>query len=554
MEASAAASETRRQGDMGAIIAASSAGTAFEWYDFFVFGTQSAIISRNFFAQLDETAGLLASLALFGAGFLFRPIGALVFGRLGDRFGRKGAFLTTVLLMGGATFAIGLLPNFSQGGVLGSVLLIILRIVQGMAVGGEYGGAAIYVAEHAPVQRRGEMTGWIQSSAAMGLIGALAVVLITRTALGEAAFGDWGWRIPFLVSAILVAISIWMRLKLTESPEFSRLRDEGKIVKAPYAEAFLRWPNLKIVLIALFSLMLAQGAIWWAAFFFSQIFLENFLKTPPVVGNVILIVATIVSVPFYVAFGALSDRIGRKPVMAAGIALSLIAIFPAFHGLAQGANPALVAAQARSPVTLKADLNACSFQFDLLGRAAYETSCDVARNILTKAGVSFTTQSAAPGAVALVVVGGTEIASAEGVGLDKKALGALRGSVEKRIKTGLVAAGYPSGAEPNDIRWVYIGVAMLVLVVGATALYGPLAAALVELFPSNVRYTALSVPYHIGVGWVGGLMPMTAFAIAAATGNIYAGLWYTVAFGGISLVTCLLTFPETRGRPLDHGG
>jgi MFS family permease len=536
---------------MRTVVLASSAGTAFEWYDFFVYGALAAVISRNFFSQLDPTSGLIASLALFAAGFVFRPVGALVFGRLGDRFGRKGAFLATVILMGGATFAIGLLPTHAQAGGLGAVLLIILRILQGAAVGGEYGGAAIYVAEHAPANRRGEATSWIQSSAAFGLLGAIGVVLATRTLIGEEAFLAWGWRIPFLFSAFLLAISIWMRLKLKESPEFERMKSEGRISQAPYRDVFLKWSNMKYVLIAFLSLMTAQGAIWWCAFFYTQIFLESFMKLPPMWTNLVLIGATLSSVPLYVFFGWLSDRIGRKPVMLFGMILAAGAMFPAFHAIASGANPALDEAQQTTPIVVHADPAACSFQFDLLGRTKYETSCDIARNVLTKAGVAFSTVEAPAGATARVSIGDLEVQAIEGSGLAPDALAAATNETEARIRQALVETGFPTTADIASVDWGRIALGFLTLIVAATALYGPLAAALVELFPGNVRYTALSTPYHVGVGWVGGFMPMTAFAIAAATGDIFAGLWYPIAFAVLSIVCCIVMFPETRGRALD---
>ncbi len=533
------------------VVVASSSGTAFEWYDFFVYGTLASIISRNFFSELDETSGLLAALALFAAGFLFRPVGALLFGRLGDRFGRKGAFLATVLLMGAATFAIGLLPNFEQAGIWSTIMLIVLRILQGLAVGGEYGGAAIYVAEHAPTARRGQATGWIQASAAFGLVGALCVVIITRDVLGEEAFSAWGWRVPFLVSAVLVAISIWMRLRLKESPEFVRMQEEGELSRSPYADVFLKWSNFKYVLIAFVSLMGAQGAIWWCVFFYSQIFLETFMKVDPLLMNYILIVVTIVSIPLYVFFGALSDRVGRKPVIAFGIGLAMLAMFPAFQMMARGANPQLVEAQERTPVIVYAAAESCSLQFDLLGRATYDSPCDMVRNVLTRQGVPFESLEAEAGAPATVQIGEVLLEPEDARALGEEAVAEARVSITAQIMEALQRAGYPTEADPGRINWLLIAASFAVLVVAATALYGPLAAAMVELFPTSIRYTALSVPYHVGVGWVGGFMPVTAFAISAATGNLYSGLWYAVLFAGFSLVCCLIFFPETKGRALE---
>ncbi len=547
-----AAAKAAKTTPMRTVILASSAGTAFEWYDFFVYGSLTAIISKRFFSQLDETAGTLAALALFAAGLIFRPVGALIFGRLGDRFGRKGAFLATVIIMGGATFAIGLLPDNRLVGGASTVALIVLRLLQGMAVGGEYGGAAIYVAEHSEAHRRGATTGWIQSSAAFGLVGALGLVLLTRSIIGEEAMADWGWRVPFLASGFLLAISIWMRLRLNESPEFERMKEEGQISKAPFAEVFLRWSNLKYVLIALVSLFLSQGPLWYSIFFYSQIFLETFTKVSGVWSNSIMIGAVILSIPCYVFFAWLSDRVGRKPVLLLGMATAVVAMFPAFHLLARGANSALFDAQTSAPVTVVADAGSCSLQFDLLGRKKYDTGCDIARNILTKAGVSYSTVAAPAGSVTQVRIGGAEIAAPDATGKTGADLAAATAAIDKTLKAGLHAAGYPAAADPKAFNWPMIIAPFVVLVLAATALYGPMAAALVEMFPTHVRYTALSVPYHFGIGLVGGLMPMSAFAIATASGDIFAGLWYPVLFGGVASICCLLFFPETRGRPLSY--
>jgi MFS family permease len=535
---------------MRTVIVASSAGTAFEWYDFFVYGSLTAIISRKFFGQLDETAGTLAALALFAAGLVFRPVGALIFGRLGDRFGRKGAFLATVILMGAATFAIGLLPDNNLVGGASTIALIILRILQGLAVGGEYGGAAIYVAEHAKPDRRGATTGWIQSSAAFGLVGALGVVLATRNIIGEAAMSDWGWRVPFLASAFLLVISIWMRLKLNESPAFEKMKSEGTVSRAPYAEVFLQWSNLKYVLILIFTLLLAQGPLWYSVFFYSQIFLESFAKVPGVWSNFILIGAVLVSIPGYIFFAWLSDRVGRKPVMLLGMAASTVAMFPAFHMIANGANGALFAAQERAPVSIVADLSTCSFQVDLLNRNKYDTGCDIARKILTTSGVSYTSQAAPAGTVTAIHIGGVVIDAPDATGVVGPDLIAKTADIDKRIKAGLKDAGYPVAADPAAFNWLMIIVPFFILVVAATALYGPMAAALVELFPARVRYTALSVPYHLCIGIVGGLMPAFAFGIATSSGDIFAGLWYPVTFGAIATVLCLLFYPETKGKTL----
>lgn len=535
---------------MRTVVVASSAGTAFEWYDFFIFGALASIISRNFFAGLTETAGLVAALALFGAGFAFRPLGALIFGRMGDLVGRKAAFLVTVTLMGGATLAIGFLPTYAQAGLVGPALLILLRILQGLALGGEYGGAAIYVAEHAPAHRRGEHTSWIQASAAFGLIGALAVILVTRRILGEEAFADWGWRVPFLLSAGLLAVSIFMRLKLAESPSFARLKAAGEQTKAPFAEAFGQWPNLKIVLLVLFAFMSAQGAVWYTTFFYVQIFLERFLKVEPATVNTLMICATLASAPLYVMFAWLSDRVGRKWVMWFGMTLALLAFFPGFKALTLAANPALAEAQAATPVVVFADPADCALQFDPIGRTQFASACDIAKTSLANAGVSYENLAAPAGAGAEVRIGQTVVVSADGSRLDAAGLKTVRAQVDGQIRQALADNGYPAIADPARTNLPAVFGILMIFVVAATALYGPMAAALVELFPTRIRYTAMSLPYHIGTGWVGGFVPFSAFAIVTATGNIYSGLWYPVIFTAISVVVCLF-LPETKGKPLD---
>ena len=546
-----ASAPAKAETSMLTVVAASSAGTTFEWYDFFIFGSLTGIISKVFFAGLNDTAGLLAALALFGVGFAFRPLGALVFGRIGDRVGRKGAFLVTVTLMGGSTFAIGLLPSYHQAGMLGPILLILLRVVQGFALGGEYGGAVIYVAEHAKSNQRGWMTSWVQTSAAFGLFAALLVILATRSLIGEAAFGDWGWRVPFMVSIGLLAVSVWMRVKLSESPAFTRLRAEDNQSKAPFTEAFGRWPNLKLVILTFLGMMSAQGAVWYTSFFYVQTFMEKFLKVDPATINLLMMGAVAVSAPLYVFFGWLSDRIGRKVVMLAGMTLALVAFFPGFHYLEQAANPALAAASAATPVVVVADPANCSLQFDPVGKASFVTSCDIAKSFLANAGVSYGNQAAPAGTPAVVRIGGVSVASASASGLPKAQAKAVKTGVEAKLKAALKAAGYPAKADPARLNfWGMFGV-LLVFTVGATALFGPLAAYLVEIFPTRIRYTALSLPYHVGTGWIGGFLPFTAFAIVAATGDIYAGLWYAVGFTALSVVVMLLFLKETSGRPLE---
>jgi len=549
--AATAASDEVDPKTLRTVIAASSAGTTFERYDFFVFGSLTGVISKTFFTGLPETAALAAALALFGTGFLFRPLGALVFGRIGDRAGRKGAFLATVLLMGGATVAIGLLPSYTQAGAIGPILLILMRIIQGFALGGEYGGAAIYVAEHAPSNGRGQATSWIQTSAAFGLFGALIVILLTRTAIGNEAFDAWGWRVPFLFSGVLLMVSIWMRLKLTESPEFAKLKAEGNQSQAPFKEAFGHWPNLRLVLISLVAVMFAQGAVWYTTFFYAQTFMERFLKVSPETINVLMLSITAASAVLYVVFGWLSDRIGRKTVMLFGMTLMLAAYFPGFHLLSQTLNPALAEAEAKTPVVVIADPADCSLQFDPVGKAKFLSSCDIAKSTLSNAGVSYRNEPGVAGQPALVRVGSWTVPSTDARGLTAPVAKAVKASVETRIKAALAQAGYPEKADPKRMNLPGAFGVLLVFVIAATALYGPIAACLVELFPTRVRYTALSLPYHIGTGWVGGFVPFTAFAIVTTVGDLYSGLWYPFAFTAISVVTCLLLLPETKGRRLD---
>ena len=549
--AATAAEPAEKPTSLRTVITASSAGTTFEWYDFFVFGSLTGVISKTFFTGLPETTGFAAALALFGAGFLFRPLGALVFGKIGDQSGRKGAFLATVLLMGGATVAIGLLPSYNQAGIIGPILLILMRIIQGFALGGEYGGAAIYVAEHAPANGRGKATSWIQSSAAFGLFGALIVILLSRLALGHDAFEAWGWRIPFLFSGVLLAISIWMRLKLTESPEFAKLKAEGNQSKAPFKEAFGEWANLRLVLIALVAVMFAQGAVWYTGFFYTQTFMERFLKVSPEIITNLMLAVTAASAVLYVVFGWLSDRLGRKTVMLFGMTLMLVAYFPGFHMLSKTLNPALAEAQEKTPVVVIADPADCALQFDPVGKASFLSSCDIAKSTLANAGVSYSNEPGVTGQPALVRIGAWTIPSTDARGLDPKVAKAVKSSVEARLKTALAQAGYPAKADPARMNlWGAFGV-LLVFITAAAALYGPIAACLVELFPTRVRYTALSLPYHIGTGWVGGFVPFTAFAIVTAVGDIYSGLWYPFAFTAVSVVTCLLFLPETKGKRLD---
>jgi len=535
---------------MKRIVVASSAGTAFEWYDFFIFGSLATTIQKVFFVGLDPTAGLIAALGLFAAGFAFRPLGAIVFGIIGDRLGRKGAFLATVSLMGGATFAIGLLPTYATAGIISPILLILLRICQGIALGGEYGGAAIYVAEHAPNNRRGMFTGWIQVTASLGLIAGLLVILGTRTAVGEPAFLDWGWRVPFLVSVLLLAVSVWMRVKLSESPAFAALKARGEVTRAPLRESFAQWPNLKRVLIAFFGIMCAQGAVWYLSFFYVQVFLTRSLGVPEATKDMLVLAMTVVSAPLYVYFGWLSDRVGRKPVMLGGMLLALLAYYPGFHGIAAAANPALVEAQRLKPVEVHADPATCSVQFDPIGTRRFDSSCDIAKSLLASTGISYKNRPYV-GDKAVIAVGIEQVEVPDGRGLDAAGIKALKEATGKQVKAALAAEGYPAGAEPAAINLPVIFAWLMVFAIAATALYGPQAAALVEMFPTRIRYTAMSVPYHVGTGWVGGFLPVTSFALVAITGNIYASLWYPAFFTALSAVVALVFIKETRGKPLE---
>ena len=532
------------------VVAASSAGTAFEWYDFFIFGSLATTIQKVFFAGLDPNAGLIAALGLFAAGFAFRPLGALIFGVMGDRLGRKGAFLATVSLMGTATFLIGLLPTYQTAGIIAPTLLILLRICQGIALGGEYGGAAIYVAEHAPSKRRGELTGWIQITASLGLIAGLLVILGTRTVTGEAQFLEWGWRIPFLVSVILLAISVWMRVRLAESPHFARLKEEGQVTKAPLRESFGKWKNLRRVLIAFFGIMCAQGAVWYLAFFYVQVFLTRSLGMPEATKDMLVLAVTVLSAPLYVFFGWLSDRIGRKLVMVGGMLLALLAYSPGFHAIAAAANPALAHAQAHKPVEVFVNRSTCSVQFDPAGTRRFDSSCDIAKSTLALAGISYVSRPF-PSNLALLSVGNQQLEIPDGRGLDATALKALKEKVAKDIKAALVAEGYPEKADPARMNLTVIFIWLMVFATAATALYGPQAAALVEMFPTRIRYTAMSLPYHVGTGWIGGFLPVTSFALVAITGNIYASLWYPMFFTALSVIVALVFIWDHHGRPLE---
>lgn len=532
------------------VVTASAAGTAFEWYDFFIFGSLTTVIAKHFYADVGEATGYILALLTFGVGFVVRPLGALVFGWFGDRTGRKTTFLVTITLMGLATVAIGLLPDYGQIGMAAPILLLTMRVLQGFALGGEYGGAAIYVAEHAPPKKRGLLTGWIQTTAAFGLIGALSVILVTRQVLGVEAFNEWGWRVPFLLSALLLMISLWIRLKLNESPAYEAMEAEGGARRAPYKEAFLTWANGRWVLVALFGIMVAQGAVWYCGYFYTRFFMERVLKVDVATVDQLVLAITVCSAAMYVFFGWLSDKVGRKPVMLFGMLLALVAFFPGFHALTKAANPALAEAQATSPVTVVADPATCALQFDPVGKASFSSSCDIAKSVLSNAGVSYANDAAPVGTVAQIRVGDHAVSSVDGAGMDAAALKAARADVETRVKAALVAAGYPDKADPARLNFPLTFGILMIFMVAACALYGPQAAALVELFPTRVRYTAMSLPYNIGTGWIGGLLPAASFALVAWSGNIYFGLWYSVFFTVIAVLVSLIWLPETKGRDL----
>jgi MFS family permease len=536
---------------MGLVLTASTAGTVFEWYDFFIFGSLLSIVTRHFFAEAGETQGYIFALLTFAVGFAVRPFGGLVFGYLGDRTGRKRTFLVTITLMGLATFAIGLLPDTRTIGPLAPYFLIAMRVLQGFAVGGEYGGAATYVAEHAEASRRGAATGWIQVAATIGLFLALTVILLVRTHLGEAAFVAWGWRVPFLISLGLLAVSIWIRLQLDESPAFRRLQDEGRTAQAPLSEAFLRWGNLRVVLVVLIGLLMGQGVVWYTAQFYTQFFLERVVKVEPWMVNVLILSVTVASAVFHIVFARLSDRIGRKPIMLFGLGLATISLIPGFMGLTEAVNPALTKAIERAPVTIFAAPADCSFQFDPIGHAKFSTSCDIAKRTLANLGVPYRNEAAEPGSLARIRIGTVTISSIDATVLAPSALATAQKNFLIEVKDALTAAGYPGSADTKAIDIPLALGILMIFVIAAAALYGPQAAALVELFPTRIRYSALSLPYHLGVGWFGGFLPAIAFAIVAATGNLYAGLWYPVIVAAIGFIVTLLFLPETRGRDIN---
>jgi MFS family permease len=533
------------------IVFASSLGAVFEWYDFYLYGSLAAIVGKQFFSGVNETAGFIFALLAFAAGFAVRPFGALVFGRLGDLVGRKYTFLITILLMGASTFVVGVLPSYASIGIAAPVLLILLRLIQGLALGGEYGGAATYVAEHSPAGKRGAFTSWIQTTATLGFFLSLLIVLGSRLTVGEEKFADWGWRIPFVFSIVLVSLSVWIRLSLHESPVFLKMKAENATSKAPIKEAFGEWKNVRLVLVALFGLVAGQSVIWYAGQFYALFFLTQTLKVEAVTANLLIAVALLIGTPMIVFFGALSDRIGRKPIMLGGFFLAVVFYFPIFHGLARYANPALVEAQERAPVTVVADPMACSFQFNPVGTSQFVRSCDIAKSFLAKASVNYTNVEAPAGTVATVHVGEREISSFEGASLSAAERATKLKEFNAELGRQIDAVGYPKTADLKRLNYPMVMLMLVCLVFLVAMVYGPIAASLVELFPTRIRYTAMSLPYHIGNGWFGGFLPTTAFAFVAATGNIYAGVWYPVVIAAVSFVVGLVFLPETKNRNIE---
>jgi MFS family permease len=527
------------------VIFASSAGTVFEWYDFYLYGSLAAVISKQFFSGVNPTAGFIFALMAFAAGFAVRPFGALVFGRLGDIVGRKYTFLVTILIMGLSTFIVGVLPNYATIGMAAPIILVVLRLLQGLALGGEYGGAATYVAEHAPHGKRGYFTSFIQTTATLGLFLSLLVILACRVSMSAEDFDAWGWRIPFLVSIVLLAISVWIRMKLNESPLFQKMKDEGKHSEAPLTESFLRWNNLKIVLIALFGLTAGQAVVWYTGQFYALFFLTQTLKVDAQPANLMIAAALLLGTPLFIVFGILSDKYGRKRIILAGCALAILTYFPLFKGLTHYANPGLESAIANAPVVVAADPATCSFQFNPVGTSKFTSSCDVAKSALVKRGVPYSNEAAT--GEAQIRVGTVVIPAYDGTAPDAKEKAA---AFDAALGGALKAANYPPKADPAQINYVMVVALLFVLVVYVTMVYGPIAAMLVEMFPTRIRYTSMSLPYHIGNGWFGGFLPTTSFAIVAATGNIYDGLWYPIIIAAMTLVIGGIFVRETKDHEI----
>ncbi len=534
------------------VIFASSLGTVFEWYDFYLYGSLAAIIAKQFFSGLDPSAAYIFALLAFAAGFLVRPFGALVFGRLGDMIGRKYTFLVTIVIMGGATFVVGLLPSYASIGMAAPVILVILRMLQGLALGGEYGGAATYVAEHSPNGKRGAYTSWIQTTATLGLFLSLMVILGVRTAIGEAAFADWGWRIPFLVSILLLAVSVWIRLSMNESPAFQKMKAEGKTSKAPLSESFGEWKNLKIVIIALLGLTAGQAVVWYTGQFYALFFLTTIAKVDTTTANLLIAAALVIGTPFFILFGTLSDKIGRKPIIMLGCLLAAVSYFTVFPMLMNYANPALAKAQATADVTVTADPATCSFQGSPIAREIdFTSSCDQAKRVLAQNFIPYKNKVGAAGSVATIQIGTTTLTSLNATLNDKRnGFSADSAKAIAEFKKGVLeaakGAGLAAKADEKGMNKLMMMVILVYLVILVTMVYGPIAAMLVELFPTRIRYTSMSLPYHIGNGWFGGLLPTTAFAMVAATGDIYYGLWYPVIVAAGTFIIGMIFVKETK--------
>jgi MFS family permease len=536
------------------VIFASSLGTIFEWYDFYLYGSLATVIAKQFFIG-DPTTSFIFALLAFAAGFIVRPFGALVFGRLGDMIGRKYTFLVTILIMGGSTFIVGLLPGYAAIGIAAPIVLVSLRILQGLALGGEYGGAATYVAEHAPQGRRGYFTSWIQTTATLGLFLSLLVITGVRAGMDAAAFDAWGWRIPFLVSVLLLAVSVWIRMSMNESPAFARMKAEGRTSKAPLSEAFLTWKNGKIALLALLGVVMGQAVVWYTGQFYTLFFLTKTLKIDDPTANVLIAIALALASPFFIVFGALSDRIGRKTIILAGCLIAALTYIPIFKGLTHYGNPALEAALNSAPVVVVADPDSCHFQFNATGTKTFPSSCDIATAQLTAASVSYTRQDAPAGTIASVKVGDKVYPSfnatmtRDGLNFDQASKD-REASLKKDLGAALKAAGYPAKADSTQLNKPMLVLLLFVLVLYVTMVYGPVAALLVEMFPTRIRYTSMSLPYHIGNGWFGGLLPTTAFALVAANGNIYYGLWYPIAIAFTTVVIGMVFVRETKDNDI----
>jgi len=533
------------------VIFASSLGTVFEWYDFYLYGSLAAIIAVHFFSGVNPTAAFIFALLAFSAGFAVRPFGALVFGRLGDLVGRKYTFLITIVIMGASTFLVGVLPSYETIGIAAPAILIVLRLAQGLALGGEYGGAATYVAEHAPQGRRGFYTSWIQTTATLGLFLSLLIILGVRSVLGEEAFRAWGWRIPFLLSVVLLGISVWIRLQLSESPTFKRMKEEGKGSKSPLKDSFGKWPNLKLVILALLGLTAGQAVVWYTGQFYSLFFLTQTLKIEANSANIMIAVALLAATPFFVVFGILSDKIGRKPIIMAGCLIAALTYFPIFKAITHFANPALETAQATAPVKVTADPKTCSFQFNPVGTSSFTSSCDVVKSFMARNSVNYENVAAPAGTVATVQIGNESFTSFEGAGMAPADFKARTATLEKSLTTSIRTHGYPAKADPAQINYVMTTVMLFILVLYVTMVYGPIAAMLVEMFPTRIRYTSMNLPYHIGNGWFGGFLPPVAFAVVAATGNIYDGLWYPIIIAVMTLVIGVLFVKETKDNRIE---